>query len=461
MGSGMMGGGGMMHGMYGQFDSRFADFSDLTLEEISVNFGISLDDMISDLGLPEDVNTDMTLTQIEEEYDVSLDQVANYVVLHMRNTPMSINSRDRVFIRQQAMYGIRSQGMVQGLHFMTQGRSAYGNYSTFTYEDGEMTDFAVSGDLIFDSVEVLDFDPISENIQGSTAVYLSDSSQINIHDNPMSTFQVRAFDDMTVVFDLSEDVEASIVEDKATGTALVEITKGNFEGYLVVCTDCLATGSDAGGAGVSISDDMITVELAEGTMVMFRSTPMLPRFHQTMYQYSNTFTHMHQRISQGIALGHVGAEVTIRDRGNTASLVSYTSVDVHIRETMRNRVVMNVSSELEEGQVITINLDDETIDLSRPERLRLRFDGQVLHCADNIDELFEGGEEPLCYMLQENETVSMAVYIPHFSEREIIIDLEPEDESEEEPTDDTDPTPGFGVLLAAAALGAAYYRRRM
>jgi hypothetical protein len=73
-------------------------------------------------------------------------------------------------------------------------------------------------------------------------------------------------------------------------------------------------------------------------------------------------------------------------------------------------------------------MDNETIDLSRPEHIRLRYDGAAIVEADSIDELFAGGETPLYYMLEENETTTMAVYIPKFSEHEIIIDLVPEGE---------------------------------
>lgn len=82
-------------------------------------------------------NTDPSLTigEIEAEYGVSGDLVANYMVLHMGNMPTSVNSRGFVEMRQQAMQGIRHQGMTQGLNFMMQGHSAFGNYTTFTFDE--------------------------------------------------------------------------------------------------------------------------------------------------------------------------------------------------------------------------------------------------------------------------------------------------------------------------------------
>ncbi|MCD4806188.1 MAG: hypothetical protein K8R13_01170, partial [Methanococcoides sp.] len=60
------------------------------------------------------------------------------------------------------------------------------------------------------------------------------------------------------------------------------------------------------------------------------------------------------------------------------------------------------------------------------------------------------------------------VHMPEFSEHEIIIELEPESESESvenetEPADETEDaatTPAFEVLFAVVALGAAYKLKR-
>ncbi|WP_269849389.1 hypothetical protein [Methanosarcina horonobensis] len=129
-----------------------------------------------------------------------------------------------------------------------------------------------------------------------------------------------------------------------------------------------------------------------------------------------------------------------------------------------------MDSNLSEGRVITVNVDNETINLSNPDRIRLRIDGQVIERAENIDELFAGGTRPLCYLVQENETATMAVYIPEFSEREIIIDLEPEagEESGEETGEEgateeegeAKPTPAFEFGFGVALLASSYRLKR-
>ena len=445
-------------------DNRFMGFSENTFLQTCNAFGVSADNAISDLGLPANINRGMMIRDIELQYGVKSDDIANYMVMHMRGTTSSFNARNMVDMRQQAMHGVRSQGMVHGLQFMKEGSTSYGHYATYTFdESGEIRDFMISGDAIFDSVKISDFDYSYESLQGAVARYVGTSSLFLLHDNPTAAMQVKALADKTVTFDLAEGVDAEKMEDSANDTISIKITKSNFEGYLIICRDFLAEDSDMSGLDVEITDGTITVELVENSQVMFKATPMEPQYFQTQYQYSEGMLYMHQRINQEVALGRVGAELTIRDRGNTSCLLNHTPVNLHIREAIQNRVVIGVESEMEEGQVVTINLDGETIDLTNPERIRLRYDGVVLERARNIDELFAGGNRPLCYLLQDNDTVSMAVYIPEFSEHEIIIDLEEEPETVEEPIEEEEeaaPTPAFGAALALATLAVAYLRRR-
>jgi MAST domain-containing protein len=288
----------------------------------------------------------------------------------------------------------------------------------------------------------------------------------------MATMQVRALADKTIVFDLADDVEASIDNEELNGATIIKITKNNFQGFLIVSPDFLTGDSQVSGIDINIAGEIITVDLVENSLVMFRATTMSPQLHQTMFQYSTQSLSMNQMINNGIAMGRVGAEITMHNGGNSMSFLNYTPVDVQVKEARQNRVVLGVSSKLKESQVIVINMDNRTMDFTRPDRLRLRYDGVPLNYTNNIDELFYNGNMPLCYFFQENENSSMLVYMPEFSELEIIIELDPEsDENENEAVDEAEtetegetedavPTPGFEILFAAVALGAAYRLKR-
>jgi len=64
-----------------------------------------------------------------------------------------------------------------------------------------------------------------------------------LHDNPMGTMQVMAFANKTVVFNLSEGVEANVdteLSNELGNAIIVNITKDNFEGSLIVFKNYLA-----------------------------------------------------------------------------------------------------------------------------------------------------------------------------------------------------------------------------
>ena len=474
MGQGMMNGYG-----FDQYDNRFAGFGSMTFEEVCNNFGIPVKTALSDLGLPEDMSTQLTILEVEEQYGVSGQEIASYMVMNMKQTQTSLNARQRLLMCQQAVQGVRGGGMGQGMYFMRQGRFAYGNYTTFNFDSdaGEVSNFAVSGDMIFDSVTVSDFAFKEEQVAGATAVYEGADSQILLHDNPMGTMQVMAFADKTIVFDLADEVEASMdttLSDDLKDVIVVKITKNNFEGYLTVFKNYLASGTDAEpleGLDVKVLDDRVTVTLVENSVVMFRAIPMEPAFMQTGYSYGSRAVYMHQVLNREIANGRVGAELALRAGGDNASIVNYTPMGLQVRERDRDHIVLGVNSDLPEGRVITVNVDNETINLSNPDRLRLRFDGVEIEKAGSIDELFVGGNRPLCYLVQENETATMAVYIPKFSEHEIVIDLAPEageevgeevatEEGAAEEGAETKSTPAFEFGLGVAGLASAYGLRR-
>jgi len=480
----------MMNGYgFDQYDNRFAGFGSMIFEEVCNNFGIPVEDAISDLGLPGDMDTQLTILEVEEEYGVTGQEIASYMVMNMQRTQTSLNARQQVLMRQQAVQAVRGMGMGSGmgmgygLHFMQQGRFAYGNFTTFSFDSdtGKVSNFAVGGDLIFDSVTVSDFVFEDEQVAGATAFYEGADSQIFLHDNPMGVMQVRAFADKTVVFELAEEVEASLdaeLSDNSDDVIIVKISKNNVVGYLTVFKNYLVSGTEdepLEGLDVEISDDEVMVTLVENSVVMFRATPMEPAFMQTEYRYGSRAAYMHQVLSREIANGRVGAELALRAGGDNASVVSYTPMGVQVRDRDRDRIVLGVDSELHEGRVITVNVDNETINLSNPDRLRLHFDGEEIEKAESIDELFAGGDRPLCYLVQENGTATMAVYIPEFSEHEIVIDLEPEageeaeeEAGEEEPVEgeageeegEAESTPAFEFGLGVAVLASAYRMRR-
>ncbi len=293
----------------------------------------------------------------------------------------------------------------------------------------------------------------------------------------MGIFQIRAFANKTVTFTMAEGVKASKdkeVANMSENTAPIKIAKNNFEGYLVIFMNPFYADPEETlhGPDTRISGNKVTVNLVKNSIVMFRANSMPDAFMQTQHKYSPGYAHMHHVISREIITGKVGAEIVFRNGTNQASIANYAPVNLQVRDKDRNCIMLGIESESPEGRVITINVDNGTIDLSRPESLRLRYDGTVIEKAGSIDELFAGLNSPLYYLIEENGTATMAVYIPKFSENELVIDLMPgETESvsetgeiaeakergtEKENTTEPESTPAFEFGLAVAGLATAY-----
>ncbi|MDY9926430.1 hypothetical protein [Methanosarcina sp.] len=432
IGSGI--GSGIMQGYgFAQYDSRFNGFGSMSFKEVSDTFGVPDEDALSDLELPEDMDTQLTVLEIEELYGVSGQELASYMAMNMQQGNMSLNSREKLLMRQQAIQVMRA-GRGRGMFFMRQGSFACGNFTTFNFnESGRVENFAIGGNLLFDSVEVSDFEYLDEQITETTVFYQDIDSQILIQDSPMGILQVRAFANKTVTFNLADGVKASLEKDISSeleSLAPIKVIANNFEGYLVFFRNPCAENAKGfiNGTNAGVKGDEITVNLIEDSVVMFRASPMQPSLMQTGYRYSHDYAYMNQVLNREIATGNFGAEIAFRAGSDQVSVTNYAPVNLKVRDRDRDRIVLCVESEIPDGRVININVDNETINLTKPELLRIRYDGSIIEEADNIDELFESGNRSLCYRLEEDGTVSLAVYIPQFSGHEIIIDLVSEGE---------------------------------
>jgi len=71
---------GMMNGYgFDQYDSRFSGFGSMTFGEVCNNFGVPVETALSDLNLPENMDKNLTVLEVEEQYGVSGQEIASYV----------------------------------------------------------------------------------------------------------------------------------------------------------------------------------------------------------------------------------------------------------------------------------------------------------------------------------------------------------------------------------------------
>lgn len=440
MGQGKHQGAGMGSGMikgydYAQHDSRFNGFGSMTFKEVSDTFGISAEDAAYDLDLPEDMDTRLTVIEIEELYGVSGQKIASYMVLNMQEMSTSLNASEKILMRQQAVQSMRA-GKGKGMFFVRQGNFACGNFTTFNFNrSGIINNFAVGGNLLFDSVKISDFEYLDEQITDTTAFYQDVESQIFIQDFPTGIFQIRAFANKTVTFNLAEKVKANLEKNISSGHGYngpIKVTAGNLDGYLLFFRNPCSENPDQSinGTKAIISGNKITVNLVPDSVVMFRASPVQPLLIQKGYRYSHGHAHMNRVLNRETATGKLGAEITFSENSDKVSITNYAPVNLKLRERDRDRIVLCIESELSDGRAVNINMDEETINLTDPGRLRIRCDGEIVEETSSIDELFDNMEKPVYYSLEEKGTASIAVYVPEISGNEIIIDLVPETEDD-------------------------------
>lgn len=435
--SGSESGQGMVQGYdFAQYDGRFNGFGSMTLREVSDTFGVPVKDAIYDLELPEDLDTQLTVLEIEELYGVSGQEIAGYVVMNMQETNASLNSSEKLLLRQQAIHAMRT-GKGKGMFFMRQGNFACGNFTTFNFNrSGIIKNFAVGGNLLFDSVEISDFEYLDEQVTEISAFYQDVDSQILVQDSPAGVFQVRAFADKTITFNLADGVKAISEENISGGlenAVPIKVTADSFDGYLfdgylVFFRNPCAEDPrrPINGTEATISENKIIVKLVADSVVMFRANPVQPLLMKNGYQYSSDHAYTNRVLNREIATGRFGAEISFRENSEKVSITNYAPVNLKVRDRDRDSIVLCIESELPDGRVVNINVDNETINLTNPEKLRIRYDGEEVEEASSIDELFEDQNKSLYYTLEENGIASIAIYIPESSEHEIIIDLAPE-----------------------------------
>ncbi len=104
---------------------------------------------------------------------------------------------------------------------------------------------------------------------------------------------------------------------------------------------------------------------------------------------------MHRGFAQGIAQNRIGLEVAL-GANETYDVVNYSrNMRLKVQEMMEERVRMQVNSTDPEGRVISINLDNTSLELRERQRLRIHYDEEPLNCIDNPEAVLNGTGQPL------------------------------------------------------------------
>jgi len=328
------------------------------------------------------------------------------------------------------------QGM-HGLGFMHSAGNAYGQYVTFTIDNqtGNILNYGIEGNPLF-NISIANFNNISTATLGSiTRISNADGSiVIQIHDNPAAVINLLTNKSTSVTFTLADSVNAA-KEDN-----FIRIESGSIVGYIL----------GMGTVTSSVSATQVKMDASPNSAVVFRAAPVnMPMFGQ-----------MHKRLSQEIARNRVGMEVAF-GRNGTYDFINYTA-GMHLKvQTMdRDRIRLLVNATNLTGRIIAINLDNSSLAIGPSDRLRIRYDEQLIQCMDDPNVVFNGTDTPLCWLspIQDRARVQLMIYAPKFSEHAIDILVEPEVTGT--PTANattgvpagTPGAPGFGLMISLAGL---------
>jgi hypothetical protein len=163
------------------------------------------------------------------------------------------------------------------------------------------------------------------------------------------------------------------------------------------------------------------------------------------HSYQWRHQHRHQ-IQQGIENGTVALECNMSMKNGDVYVYSYVyqkGMTVELEEQNKHKLQIKVSAEFKEGKVIVLNIEKNTFQVKSSQQLRIKFDGMEIN-EENIEDVIVGEGTQAKYALALGEDGGQyIIYIPHFSEHVISIEVVGITESE-------------AVSFISAAIGAAF-----
>lgn len=357
-----------------------------------------------------------------------------------------------------------------------------GTHVSFTTESSAVVDYQVDGTTMLERVEmqsqsnaessgaveagtslsaVTDIEgsavSTSSTTEASATVEAESGATLEAHDNGHGIMVVAAGSESQYVqANVSSSTEA---EANSDGTVSVTTDDGT-EGTFIVVGEGEATVND---------DGDVVAKLESDSKLVFRSYPE---------GKDDGDQNEEQLIADGEAAGEVyvmaeeGGETTV----DTVTYAQETTIEAE--QSAEDEVTMTIDRASEEGKVVITSVSESAI--SSTEDLSVTVDGEAAAEASSYSELHGAiGSDNSRYMVRQASSASAAaevlVAINHFSEREVTMsEGSPDDGSDGTDGDDgtdgedgsdgndgddgnTGAMPGFGALLAIAAIGATLY----
>lgn len=140
---------------------------------------------------------------------------------------------------------------------------------------------------------------------------------------------------------------------------------------------------------------------------------------QWRYQYRT-------QIQEGIENSTVVKECNISKKAGKLYINTYEyqkGMTLEVKEQSQFKLQIKVSAEFKEAKVLVLNIEDSAFKVKNSQKLMIKFDGKEINEA-NVDEIINGNGTEAKYAAAIGEDGGQyLVYIPHFSEHIISLEI--------------------------------------
>lgn len=264
--------------------------------------------------------------------------------------------------------------------------------------DGELTDdglanLSYDGTILFDAITVSNLTITETRIDGARIEIRGETAdgdaRFRLHDTATAFARYEVDDDGDLSFDLADGAEIFQAE-----------------------------------RGYKLTHDNVTVRiwledgdlsLADGTLSSDGDTEVKMLVSPSAVPAGDN---VDEQVSEAAARGRVGAEVRMSQAdGAMRSEVAHLSNMSVLGSRSRDGVVLVVSSDDPTGRTVVLHLDDSVFADNGTGDLEVRFDGEPIGQADDLQDVLDAGadEDPEYVLVQGADQVQVLVAIPSFS----------------------------------------------
>ncbi len=328
-------------------------------------------------------------------YGSSGDNVSDSGMMNPGNNESSPPYENAQDMYRNATMMRESEGMM-GMGFLQNANDNFGNFVTFSVDNatGNIINFAVQGNAIFDSINVSGFNFGATTTQETeTKIVNKDGTiVIQVHDNPSAVIEMNVNKATNIVLNLASGATATKQNN------IVTITAGNVTAFIV-----------SGAASISISGSQISININHG-IIVFRASPVnLPH------------DDMEEQFMGQVMVNKTGAEVSVGE-SDKSSIVNFSSnVSVTVDSVEANRMTMTVESSDHAGKLILMNIDNSSLMLTEGQNVTLYLDGKPMKEVMTEQELYSASESSFWINRAGPNKMEALVYISTFSTHTIDI----------------------------------------